>query len=295
MRKALSFTVIFQGNSLNYGEGIANISELKKFHRGNGDVHTFASRQSLRYDIVRLGNQLFNWNLDVVDKSKGVIQFKDECTIKDSVEMDLFGYMKTKAKSGAERRSAAVRISHAISLEPFRSDLEFLTNMGLANRIGTDANLANLEQHQSLYTYTVTIDFARIGVDRKIELPNEERAARIKQLLTIIKILNREIKGRQENLAPLFIIGGVYSVANPFFLGRVSLKQGNQYELNTGKIASVLEQTILGEKVADRTNIGLVRGVFDNESEIETLGNIVTIEQFFTILEQEIDEYFGDK
>ncbi|MDR9792429.1 type I-B CRISPR-associated protein Cas7/Cst2/DevR [Aeribacillus composti] len=295
MRKALSFTVIFQGNSLNYGEGIANISELKKFHRGNGDVHTFASRQSLRYDIVRLGNQLFNWNLDVVDKSKGVIQFKDECTIKDSVEMDLFGYMKTKAKSGAERRSAAVRISHAISLEPFRSDLEFLTNMGLANRIGTDANLANLEQHQSLYTYTVTIDFARIGVDGKIELPNEERAARIKQLLTIIKILNREIKGRQENLAPLFIIGGVYSVANPFFLGRVSLKQGNQYELNTGKIASVLEQTILGEKVADRTNIGLVRGVFDNESEIETLGNIVTIEQFFTILEQEIDEYFGDK
>ncbi|MEK3646397.1 type I-B CRISPR-associated protein Cas7/Cst2/DevR [Aeribacillus sp. FSL M8-0235] len=295
MRKALSFTVIFQGNSLNYGEGIANISELKKFHRGNGDVHTFASRQSLRYDIVRLGNQLFNWNLDVVDKSKGVIQFKDECTIKDSVEMDLFGYMKTKAKSGAERRSAAVRISHAISLEPFRSDLEFLTNMGLANRIGTDANLANLEQHQSLYTYTVTIDFARIGVDGKIELPNEERAARIKQLLTIIKILNREIKGRQENLAPLFIIGGVYSVANPFFLGRVSLKQGNQYELNTGKIASVLEQTILGEKVADRTYIGLVRGVFDNESEIETLGNIVTIEQFFTILEQEIDEYFGDK
>ncbi|XCS11697.1 type I-B CRISPR-associated protein Cas7/Cst2/DevR [Aeribacillus pallidus] len=295
MRKALSFTVIFQGNSLNYGEGIANISELKKFHRGNGDVHTFASRQSLRYDIVRLGNQLFNWNLDVVDKSKGVIQFKDECTIKDSVEMDLFGYMKTKAKSGADRRSAAVRISHAISLEPFRSDLEFLTNMGLANRIGTDANLANLEQHQSLYTYTVTIDFARIGVDGKIELPNEERAARIKQLLTIIKILNREIKGRQENLAPLFIIGGVYSVANPFFLGRVSLKQGNQYELNTGKIASVLEQTILGEKVADRTNIGLVRGVFDNESEIETLGNIVTIEQFFTILEQEIDEYFGDK
>lgn len=295
MRKALSFTAIFQGNSLNYGEGIANISELKKFHRGNGDVHTFASRQSLRYDIVRLGNQLFNWNLDVVDKSKGVIQFKDECTIKDSVEMDLFGYMKTKAKSGAERRSAAVRISHAISLEPFRSDLEFLTNMGLANRIGTDANLANLEQHQSLYTYTVTIDFARIGVDGKIELPNEERAARIKQLLTIIKILNREIKGRQENLAPLFIIGGVYSVANPFFLGRVSLKQGNQYELNTGKIASVLEQTILGEKVADRTNIGLVRGVFDNESEIETLGNIVTIEQFFTILEQEIDEYFGDK
>lgn len=27
----------------------------------------------LRYDIVRLGNKMFNWNLEVVDKSKGTI------------------------------------------------------------------------------------------------------------------------------------------------------------------------------------------------------------------------------
>jgi len=94
----LTISVIFRANSLNYGEGTANISELKKFHRGSGDVYTFASRQSLRYDIVRLGNKFYNWNLDVVDKSQGVVQFRSDCTIEDSVEMDLFGYMKTKAK-----------------------------------------------------------------------------------------------------------------------------------------------------------------------------------------------------
>src|SRR5690625_7520847 len=102
--KGLTFSVIFRANSLNYGEGTANVSELKKFHRGNGDVYTFASRQSLRYDMVRLGNQFFDWNVDVVEKEQGVVQFKQDCTIEDSVEMDLLGYKKTKAKKGATKR-----------------------------------------------------------------------------------------------------------------------------------------------------------------------------------------------
>src|SRR5690606_42082607 len=98
--KGLTFSVIFRANSLNYGEGTANISELKKFHRGNGDVYTFASRQSLRYDIVRLGDQFFDWNLDVVHKTQGVVQFSADATIEDSVEMDLFGYMKDRKTDG---------------------------------------------------------------------------------------------------------------------------------------------------------------------------------------------------
>ena len=58
-------------------------------------MYNFASRQALRYDVVRLGNEIFNWNLQVVDKSKGTVQFKDDMTIKDSQEMALFGYMTT--------------------------------------------------------------------------------------------------------------------------------------------------------------------------------------------------------
>lgn len=45
---------------------------------------------------------MYNWNLQVVDKSKGTVQFRDDLTIKDSVEMDLFGYMKTVKKSQKE-------------------------------------------------------------------------------------------------------------------------------------------------------------------------------------------------
>ena len=94
-KKGLSITLVFNASSLNYGEGIGNISELKKLTRGDGSVYTYASRQALRYDIARIGNKLYDWNLEVVDKSKGTIQFKDELNIKDSQEMDLFGYMKT--------------------------------------------------------------------------------------------------------------------------------------------------------------------------------------------------------
>lgn len=290
--KALTLTFIFKASSLNYGEGTANISELKKLHRGDGEVYSFASRQSIRYDMVRLGNEFFNWNLNVVDKSKGVVQFKEDCTIEDSVEMDLFGYMKTKAKAGADKRSAVARLSHAVSLEPYRSDLEFLNNMGLATRINENSNLATLEQHESLYTYTLTIDLSHVGVDGAIELSELEKANRVKQLVEITKYLNREIRGRQENLAPLFVIGGLYPIANPFFLGRVALQDFNARLLNVKQIESVLKQTALGHDVRVCTKIGLVDGTFANENEITELADTVSIEEFYQYILQEIDAYY---
>ncbi|MDG4656922.1 type I-B CRISPR-associated protein Cas7/Cst2/DevR [Ectobacillus antri] len=292
MNKALTVSIIFKASSLNYGEGTANVSELKKFHRGNGEVYSFASRQALRYDIVRLGNQFFDWNLDVVDKSQKVVQFKEDCTIVDSVEMDLFGYMKTKVKQGADKRSAVVRLSHAVSLEPYRSDFEFLNNMGLATRIKENADLATLEQHESLYTYTLTLDLGRVGIDGEIELSNEEKANRVKQLIEITKHLSREIRGRQENLAPLFIIGGMYPIANPFFLGRISLKNFDTRILDTAQLASVLEQSAFGKSLHALTKVGLVGGVFANEKEITELANTVSIEAFYQNLLHEVDNYY---
>lgn len=288
----LTFSVIFRANSLNYGEGTANISELKKFHRGNGDIHTFASRQSLRFDIVRLGNQFFGWNLDVVDKAQGVVQFKPDCTIEDSVEMDLFGYMKTKAKEGATKRAAVVRLSHGISLEPYRSDLEFLNNMGLASRINENANLATLEQHVSYYTYTVTIDLSKVGVDQEIVLPNEERAKRVNQFLEITKLLNREIRGRQENLAPLFIIGGIYPIPNPFFLGRIELLDGVKDQLNTQVLRDTVKTTVFEKEISEFTRIGFVSGTFKNEHEFMEIAETGSVDEFFKNLQKEVNEYY---
>ena len=301
MKKGLTFTVIAQAQSLNYGEGISNIAELKKLTRADGNVYTFASRQCLRYDIVRLASELFNWNLQVVDKSKGTIQFKDDMTIKDSQEMDLFGYMKTskkddKDKGGSSTREAVVRLSNAISLEAYRSDMDFLNNKGLADRIGEHPNLANVEQHLSYYTYTVTIDLSKVGIDGDIELSNEDKCNRVTQLLEIIKILNRNIRGRQENLSPLFVVGGMYDIANPFFLGRVKVEgDKNGYKVSSDTIKEVVNSTFLGKELTQSSYIGMVEGSFTNKDEFkDILGeNLLTVDKFFGQLTKGVKEYYG--
>lgn len=295
MSKSITLSVIFQGQSLNYGEGIGNISELKKLTRDDGDFYTLATRQAIAYDIRRLGSEIFGWNLQTVDKSKGTIQFKNEYTIKDSVEMDLFGYMKTAKNDGSSVRSAVARLSNSISLEPYKSDMDFLSNKGLADRIGEHPNLASSEQHLSFYTYTLTVDLDCVGVDGDIKLNNKERTSRVNQLLDIIKILNRNIRGRQENLSPLFIIGGVYDIANPFFLGRINLDTvKGKYEIRTEAIQDALDLTILDCNVKDNTSIGLVSGIFGNEDKVkELVDNTYNIEGFFKNLKEKVDAYYG--
>lgn len=301
MSKGLTISIIFQAQSLNYGEGIANIGELKKLTRMDGNMYTFASRQAVRFDIVRLGSEIFNWNLQVVDKSKGTVQFKESATIKDSQEMDLFGYMKTSKKDAENKggsliRSAAVRLSNAIALEPYKSDMDFLNNKGFADRIGEHPNLASSEQHLSFYTYTITIDLNKIGVDDGITIENKERAERITQLLDIIKVLNRNIRGRQENLTPLFIIGGLYDISNPFFLGKIKLEtEKNQYMINIPMIKETLELELLGKEVKEDTYIGIVDGIFSNKSDLEEVasGRLNTIEGFFKTIKKGVNEYYG--
>ncbi|KXZ39972.1 CRISPR-associated protein Cst2 [Alkalithermobacter thermoalcaliphilus JW-YL-7 = DSM 7308] len=298
--KALTFSIVLQAQSLNYGEGIANISELKKLTRSDGNMYTFASRQCLRFDIVRLAAELFGWNLQVVDKSKGTVQFRDDVTIEDSEEMDLFGYMKTNKKEtenkgGSLTREATVRLSNAISLEPYRSDMDFLNNKGMADRIGEHPNLANVEQHLSFYTYTVTIDLSKVGKDKDIELDNKIKAQRVIQLLEVIKILNRNIRGRQENLGPLFVIGGMYEVANPFFLGRINLKSNQTgYEINTDAIKSVVNSKFLGKEIKQNTYVGFVDGIFNNKQEFVELMNdkVVSVDEFFENLIKGVKEYY---
>ena len=295
-KKGLSITLIFKGQSLNYGEGIGNISELKKLTRGDGSVYTYASRQAIRYDIVRLGNKLFNWKYDdIVDAKQGTVQFKKELTIRDSEEMDLFGYFKTTKKENSDTRSAAVRLSNAIALEEYKNDMEFLTNKGLADRIPRHADPVNVEQHLSYYTYTITIDLEKIGKDEEIELSNEEKAERVKQLLDIVKILNREIRGREENLSPVFVIGGMYDINSPFFLGRIKLNGKNgEFNIDTEMLKDTTTLTIGDKSIYDDTQVGILKNTFKNETEIEEIfeGKTTNIEEFFKEIKGKVNEYY---
>jgi CRISPR-associated protein Cst2 len=299
----LTATIVFQGDSLNYGETVQNISELKKFHRGNGDVHTFVSRQALRYDIVRIGGDRYGWHLDTVgreeskdEKNKTVIQYRPEVTIADSEEMDLFGYMKTAKGGNGNKRPAPVRLSHGISLETYKGEIEFLNNMGHAARLGQNPNIANHERHTSLYAYTVSIDMKRIGVDGDVILPHKERAKRVSELLDIVFSLHRNIRGRQEELSPLFVIGGLYDMHQPYFLGRTQLRPASrQYELHTAMLAETLERRYGKHAIGAHTHMGLLSGVFHNEGELRELlpsEQVHTVQGMLDVLQAAVEGYY---
>ena len=288
--KGLSLTMIFQAGSGNYGEGLGNVTSLKKITRGDGEQYTYISRQALRYNIV---NQM-NVDNTPIGGDKGVLQFDDEAKIDEYPEIDLFGYMKTGSGSSTKTRSAVVRLSNAISLESFKGDLDFLTNKGLLDRYNKDkedkeslGSIAQSEIHMSYYSYTITIDLDKIGIDENdnIEIENSEKANRIVDLLDTIRYLYRDIKGRREDLSPLFVIGGVYDIKNPVFMNSIKI---NNNKLNIDRINSMLED----ENIKDHTGIGYVQGVFDNEDEINDELNPESITQVFSKIEEEVRDYY---
>lgn len=281
-KNGLTITMIFDASSANYGEGIGNISQLKKMTRSGGEVYTYISRQAIRYNIV----QQMQIDNTPVDNAQKVVQFSPNTTIKDYPEIDLFGYMKT-TKGGQSIRSAVVRLSNAISLEPYKSDTDFLNNMGLAKRSGLENALAQSEIHKSLYSYTITIDLDKIGIDDDIEIENSEKSERIIKLLDTIQFLWRDIRGRRENLNPLFAVGGIYERKNPYFEDRLKLTKNG---LNAGLIKSVKESC---EDTQSNTIIGYVPGFFSNEDEITSTLSPVNISEMFTKLKEEVRAYYA--
>lgn len=290
-RQGLTATMVFLAESANYGEGVGNISTLKKMSRGNYEQYSYISRQAMRYNIV----QQAEWDNTPVDGKSGVVQFAPSATIQDYPEIDLFGYMKTSSKEegknekgGASTRSAVVRLSNAIALEPYQSDLEFLTNMGLAKRQNLDNGIAQSEIHRTFYTYTVTADLDRIGIDGEISIPGTERAKRMKVFLDTIQFLYRDIKGRRENMTPVFVIGGRYERKNPFFENRIVLEKGR---IRVDTLTEILESS---DDIREHTYAGLTSGIFTNDSELKQALKAGSVADTFRQLKKEVDEYYGE-
>lgn len=284
--KGLTMTIVFEAESANYGEGIGNVSALKKLTRGNGDQYTYISRQAIRYNIVeQLGEEIAKVEASGSGDKK-VIQFSEEATIKDYPEIDFFGYLKTEKGTNGKKRSAVVRLSNAVSTESFKGDLDFLTNKGLADRLNENMNIAQAEIHKSYYVYTIAIDLEQIGIDKnyELELSKEEKIRRVEKLLDTIAFLYRDIRGRRENLSPLFVIGGVYDRKNPIFENLVKVKENRVLvqDIDSGIFDNMREETISG----------VIDGKFDNTQEIKEILHSKTIPQFFNELKVKVKDYY---
>ncbi len=333
--KGLTLTILFEGQSLNYEEGYGNLSVLKKIHRGDGNTYTYSSRQSLRYSIFTQGKAEFDWTpSDVVSSGNGdstVVQLTSD--ISDSVESDLFGFMRTDVELPGTKlectrtRVSPVKLTPAISLEPYDSDIEFLTNKYQSDKIKQHPNIVNIETHRSLYRYTICVDLHRIGSEldsitnkimpqknydknkekfddyiseiRTNDIGNKTKSERICQLLDVISALYRDIRGRREDLKPLFVIGGIYDTLNPFFENTVFIKwQDGKPFINV----DTLKQQIVASnsKVAKDTFVGIRDGMFaNNNSEFTDMfestmrGNVGSPESVFTHLKDRVSKYYS--
>lgn len=268
-KKGLTITYIVKAFPMNYDEGYGNVSVMKKVHRGGGDTLPFTSRQALRYSITKWLFEHGFWQIGKLTKDQEVVQF-DPNELKKSYyeEADLFGYMITKGRgANAVTRSAVARLTHLIGLDSYFGDQEFLSNKGFADRIKQDPNIANIETSYNYYKYTLNIDLDFVGIDEnfKVNLPPEEKIRRVQSLLEATKYLYRDIRGRREDLKPLFVVGGVYPIKNPFFHNAVNITwKAGKPNLNMQALDQVLNIPLNGKKVLDYTATGVQNGEFEN-------------------------------
>jgi CRISPR-associated protein Cst2 len=277
-KKALTITYVVKAFPLNYDEGYGNVSVVKKVHRGSGDTYLFTSRQALRYSLVNWLVDHGFWQFASLTSAEGVIQYDPSQLEREfPPEADLFGYMITGGKGKpAFTRSAVARLTHLISLEPWYGDQELLTNKNFADRIGENPDMANVETGYSYYKYTLSVDLDKVGEDKNFNhsLTLEEKIKRVCDLIEATKFLYRDIRGRREDLKPLFVIGGVYHIKSLFFHNAININfKGSKPVINWEAINQVLEvkYSFNGEeiKVKDLTIIGIQKGDFLNDLNID--------------------------
>ncbi|HAV39616.1 MAG TPA: type I-B CRISPR-associated protein Cas7/Cst2/DevR [Aquificaceae bacterium] len=321
MKGILTLTIITQrATSLNYGENIGNVSILKKLSLGDNSQITYVSDKALKYDIRRKGKEEKGWRLldekvkELIEKSKdgkklNVDKFAKEL-VQEYQEFDLFGGLLTNLK-GADgkkvelsygdsvKRTAPVKITYAYSISKFQGDMDFMNNIEAYNRYirhieQKDAQvITQSEQHTAHYYYTIVVDLDRIGVwetenGTEEVISAEEKAKRVKDLLDIIRTLSRQIRGRHENLSPIFVIGGIYKVKNPFFMGCIGAKETEDRKLLLD-INRLLDcKGIIPEEERDNTLCGLLSGFFANEQEIREKLNCKSVGEVFEELKNKV-------
>ncbi len=243
--------------------------------------------------------------------------------IENYEEFDLFGGLFTNVKNpenskkvelsedyDSVKRTAPVNVSYAFSIELYKGDLDFMNNIDAYNRYikyleeKEDQVIVNTETPYAHYRYTLSVDLDRIGVWEPLEGEPEEvvgtelAARRVKELLEVVKNLSRRIKGRRESLAPIFVIGGVFSVKNPFFADAI-----NAVELENGKLLLEVEPILEAIELIpkeERKNIvcGMQKSHFANakmiEEKLKEAGvEVRSVGVAFEELKKQVGKYYG--
>jgi len=235
---AITLTIVFEGMNLNRDEGVGgNIQTLKKLHRGDGLVHTFMSRQALRYAISKKLIEEFGWKETEVTRrgegEKKTNQFNmSKANIIEYEEMDFFGYMYTIRGENAFVRSAVCKLTPAISLEKFSFDQSFNANHEMVKRAikcGEEGvpNLWHTEDHLSLYKYSFVIDLDKVG---KIDYKEKKIVLEEKDAKEFLKGYEKYISDEDREKCMKLTEGEYNLKRNGEDIGKIILKKRKKKE-----------------------------------------------------------------
>ena len=289
--KALTLTIIANMTS-NYGEGLGNIGSVQKVYR-NGKSYAIRSRESMK-NAIMVQSGLYD-DLEVqVDKSVNQKAVSKDINASNNRALE-GGYMNTS--NGTKIRKSSFYITDAISFNSFVNETRFHNNLYLAQTyakktgisVQDKAKAAGLMPYQyeydkSLKKYSITIDLDRIGVDENYnaEANSEEKIYRVNALLDTVKTLTMVVKGNLDNAEPVFVVGGIGDRKTHYFDNVVQMEN---LRLKLGDD--------LKKKLSEGYKLGLLEGYnFENEDQIKSELNPISIENFFDNLYEEVKAYY---
>jgi len=261
-----------------------NISSIKKISIGTEEypyVSSQAVRRALRNQLEVLGWDLSEGAAATIKKGAATTEQKPDKYIDD----DLFGYMGAEAGKTATKRTSVVRVCSLISLDPYLGDLDFGTNY-MGTKAGGNPNIFETEIHSGMYRGTILIELDRVGSGDGFDkdLPNAEKAKRVKALLQALK--NLWGSGRQSrflaDISPKFVAGAFTTAKNPIFLESLIVRDGSVVSSVLDEVCADYSKEIVGSVFGER------KGLFKTE-----YTTAVTIGEAFDKLEKLVDEYYA--
>lgn len=292
-KKVLTLTVVANMTS-NYGEGLGNIASVQKVYR-KGQIYSMRSRESLK-NAIMVQSGLYDDLQTEVDGAAQKVANK-EINVSNNRALE-GGYMTTKDTTYV--RNSSFYLTDAISCDSFVNETRFHNNLYLAtNRakaegvtVQENSKLAGLmpyqyEYEKSLKTYSITIDLTLIGKDENFtenEASNEEKAYRVNAILSAIENLSLVVKGNLDNAEPIFVVGGLSERKTHLFENVVHIKSNKL----------IISEDLKNKIEAGDYKVGLLKGLaLENESEIETVLNTISVSKFFENLRNDVKAYYG--
>lgn len=266
-----------------------NISSIKKISIGTEEypyVSSQAVRRALRNQLQVLGWDLSEGAAATIKKGAATTEQKPDKYIDD----DLFGYMGTESgetpgKGKATKRTSVVRVCSLISLDPYLGDLDFGTNY-MGTKAGGNPNIFETEIHSGMYRGTILIELDRVGSGDGFDkdLPNAEKAKRVKALLQALK--NLWGSGRQSrflaDISPKFVAAAFTTAKNPIFLESLIVRDGSVVSSVLDEVCADYSKEIVGSVFGER------KGLFKSE-----YTKAVTIGEAFDKLENLVEAYYA--